>query len=154
MPISDQSTPVLPFLSPICRRPIEARFDGEMMSPNGSLLVLRQIEQRSRIARRLAACIPDRRASARIAHDEIIREGLGIEVDLSLPAERVIRSLNRIIEWHGTPRAIRVDNGPEYISTQLKEWAAQKSISPQHIQPGKPQQNAYIERYNRTVRHE
>ena len=86
--------------------------------------------------------------------DDFNREGLGIEVDFSLPAERVIRSLNRIIEWRGTPGAIRVDNGPEYISTQLKEWAAKKSISLQHIQPGKPQQNAYIERYNRTVRHE
>ena len=86
--------------------------------------------------------------------DDFNREGLGIEVDFSLPAERVIRSLNRIIEWRGTPGAIRVDNGPEYISTQLKEWAAKKSIRLQHIQPGKPQQNAYIERYNRTVRHE
>ena len=59
--------------------------------------------------------------------DDFNREGLGIEVDFSLPAERVIRSLNRIIEWRGTPGAIRVDNGPEYISTQLKEWAAKKA---------------------------
>lgn len=59
--------------------------------------------------------------------DDFNREGLGIEVDFSLPAERVIRSLNRIIEWRGTPGAIRVDNGPEYISTQLKEWAAADS---------------------------
>ena len=86
--------------------------------------------------------------------DDFNREGLGIEVDFSLPAERVIRSLNRIIEWRGKPDAIRVDNGPEYISTQLKEWADKRSISLQHIQPGQPQQNAYIERYNRTVRHE
>ncbi len=48
--------------------------------------------------------------------DDFNREGLGIEVDFSLPAERVVRSLNQIIEWRGKPLAIRVDNGPEYIS--------------------------------------
>lgn len=48
--------------------------------------------------------------------DDFNREGLGIEVDFSLPAERVVRSLNRIIEWRGQPQTIRVDNGPEYIS--------------------------------------
>jgi putative transposase len=86
--------------------------------------------------------------------DDFNREGLGIDVDFSLPAERVIRSLNRIIEWRGKPETIRVDNGPEYISGKLLEWAEKQGISIQHIQPGKPQQNAYIERYNRTVRHE
>ena len=82
------------------------------------------------------------------------REGLGIEVDFSLPAERVVRSLNRIIEWRGKPKVIRVDNGPEYISGTLLAWAEKRNITITHIQPGKPQQNAYIERYNRTVRHE
>ena len=86
--------------------------------------------------------------------DDFNREGLGIEVDFSLPATRVIRSLDRIIEWRGTPLAIRVDNGPEYISDCLHQWAETRGIAIQHIQPGKPQQNAYIERYNRTVRHE
>lgn len=55
--------------------------------------------------------------------DDFNREGLGIEVDFSLPAERVIRSLNQIIEWRGKPFAIRVDNGPEYVSGKLMEWA-------------------------------
>ena len=86
--------------------------------------------------------------------DDFNREGLGIEVDFSLPAERVIRSLNRIIEWRGKPGSIRVDNGAEYISGTLMEWAEKLQITIQHIQPGQPQQNAYIERYNRTVRHE
>ena len=86
--------------------------------------------------------------------DDFNREGLGIEVDFSLPAERVIRSLNQIIEWRGKPFAIRVDNGPEYISGKLMEWAENQGIALNHIQPGKPQQNAYVERYNRTVRHE
>jgi len=86
--------------------------------------------------------------------DDFNREGLGIEVDFSLPAIRVVRSLNRIIEWRGKPQIIRVDNGPEYISGILMIWAENLGIHIEHIQPGKPQQNAYIERYNRTVRHE
>ena len=86
--------------------------------------------------------------------DDFNREGLGIEVDFSLPTTRVIRSLDRIIAWRGRPLSIRVDNGPEYISEALKQWAANNGIALRHIQPGKPQQNAYIERYNRTVRHE
>ena len=101
--------------------------------------------------------------------DDFNREGLGIEVDFSdrrendlpdrflillTPAERVIRSHDRIIEWRGKPGTIRVDNGPEYISDKLMKWAEKHGVTIQHIQPGKPQQNAYIERYNRTVRHE
>ncbi|MGR3758994.1 IS3 family transposase [Roseobacteraceae bacterium NS-SX3] len=86
--------------------------------------------------------------------DDFNREGLGIEVDFSLPAERVVRALNQIIEWRGAPRTIRVDNGPEYVSGTLMEWAENRDITLAYIQPGKPQQNAYVERYNRTVRHE
>lgn len=86
--------------------------------------------------------------------DDFNREGLGIEVDFSLPSERVIRSLDQIIEWRGKPASIRVDNGPEYVSGKFLQWASENDIIIKHIQPGKPQQNAYVERYNRTVRHE
>lgn len=86
--------------------------------------------------------------------DDFNREGLGIEVDFSLPAERVTRTLDQIIEWRGKPEAIRCDNGPEYISGALALWAAKRSIRIEFIQPGNPQQNAYIERYNRTVRYD
>ena len=86
--------------------------------------------------------------------DDFNREGLGIEVDLSLPAARVIRSLDRIIEWRGKPGAIRCDNGSEYISGALQQWAGQHGIKLDYIQPGSPQQNAYVERYNRTVRYD
>lgn len=85
--------------------------------------------------------------------DDFNREGLGIEVDLSLPSIRVIRALEQIVEWRGKPRAIRCDNGPGYISGTLLTWAEQQGIRIEHIQPGKPQQNAYVERYNRTVRY-
>ena len=87
-----------------------------------------------------------RRTLAKLVLDDFNREGLGIEVDFSVPAERVIRSLNRIIEWRGKPETIRVDTGPEYISGKLQEWADKQGIAIQHIQPRKPQQNADIER--------
>ena len=86
--------------------------------------------------------------------DDYNREGLGMEIDFSLPAERVIRALEQIIEWRGQPQAIRCDNGPEYISEALQRWATRRGIRLDYIQPGNPQQNAYIERYNRTVRYE
>ena len=86
--------------------------------------------------------------------DDYNREGLGIEVDLSLPSLRVIRSLEQMIEWRGQPNAIRLDNGPEYIAQALIDWANSRRITLMYIQPGKPTQNAYIERFNRTVRHE
>lgn len=86
--------------------------------------------------------------------DDFNCEGLGIEVDISLPAECVIRSLSRIIERRGKSGSIWVDNGPEYVGGRLMEWAEEQGVTIQRIQSGKPQQNAYIERYNRTVRHE
>ncbi len=86
--------------------------------------------------------------------DDFNREGLGIEVDFSLPSERVIRALDQIIEWRGKPEQIRCDNGPEYISNILLEWAERHRIVIAFIQPGNPQQNAYVERYNRTVRYD
>ena len=86
--------------------------------------------------------------------DDFNREALAIDVDFSLPALRVIRSLDQVIEWRGTPAAIRCDNGPEYISGALLGWADKWGIRIDFIQPGKPQQNAYVERFNRTVRYE
>lgn len=86
--------------------------------------------------------------------DDFNREALGIEIDFSLPAERVIRALEQIIEWRGQPAAIRCDNGPENISGALQRWAEGRQIKLDYIQPGKPQQNAYVERFNRTVRYE
>jgi len=67
--------------------------------------------------------------------DDFNREGLAIEVDFSLPAERVVRTLNQIISWRGKPLAIRVDNGPEYISGTLQNWAEKVGIALMYIQP-------------------
>jgi putative transposase len=86
--------------------------------------------------------------------DDCNREALGIETDFSLPSERVIRTLNRIIEWRGKPEAIRCDNGSEFTSKKTMKWATENDIELRFIEPGKPQQNAYIERFNRTVRYD
>jgi len=86
--------------------------------------------------------------------DDFNREGLCIEVDFSLPSARVIRALDQVIEWRGKPQAIRCDNGPEYISAVTLAWAKERGIQIDFIQPGNPQQNAYVERYNRTVRYD
>lgn len=67
--------------------------------------------------------------------DDYNREGLGIEVDTSLPAARVVRSLEQIIEWRGKPAALRCDNGPEYLSQTLVDWANQHRITLLYIQP-------------------
>ncbi len=84
--------------------------------------------------------------------DDCNREGLAMEVDLSLPAVRVVRALDQRIAWRGAPIRIRSDNGPEYVGHTLLAWAQRRGIQLEFIQPGKPQQNAYVERYNRPVR--
>lgn len=84
--------------------------------------------------------------------DDFNREALWIEVDTSLPAERVVRVLEHLLDWRGKPTRIRMDNGPELISLRLENWAQQRHIELLHIQLGKPAQNAYIERFNCTFR--
>lgn len=88
--------------------------------------------------------------------DDFNRESLAIEVDTSLPSLRVIRVLEKLIAQRGCPANIRCDNGPEFISHKLEQWCSDKSrqISLQFIQPGKPMQNAYIERKNGSIRRE
>ena len=83
--------------------------------------------------------------------DDFNREGLAIDVDFSLPAERVIGSLNQIIEWRGKPASIRVDNGPEYVSSKLLEWAKSRNIEPQHHDPVYPTGQAATECLYRTL---
>jgi putative transposase len=86
--------------------------------------------------------------------DEGNREALAIEVSPSLPSVRVIALLEELILQHGTPQAIRCDNGPEFTSGALTTWSQARGITMQNIQPGKPSQNAFMERFNRTYRHE
>jgi putative transposase len=86
--------------------------------------------------------------------DESNREGLAIEVGTTLPALRVIAVLEELIALHGAPRSIRLDNGPELTSLALTAWCDTRGIALRYIQPGKPSQNAFIERFNRTYRTE
>lgn len=86
--------------------------------------------------------------------DDFNREALAIEVDLSLPSLRVTRVLERIAAWRGYPKKLRMDNGPEFISVTLASWAEEHDIELEFIQPGKPTQNSYVERFNRTYRDE
>ena len=84
--------------------------------------------------------------------DDYNREALAVEPGLSFPSGRVIRVLEKLAFEHGYPRQIRVDNGPEYTSNELKLYCKLKGIKLLFIPPGKPNKNGYIERFNRTFR--
>jgi putative transposase len=86
--------------------------------------------------------------------DDYNRESLAIEIDTSLPSQRVIRVLERLIEMREKPGRIRVDNGPEFISGRLASFCEQNGITLKFIQPGKPVQNAFVERNNGSLRKE
>lgn len=86
--------------------------------------------------------------------DEGTRECLAIEVDSSLPAARVIRVLERLKEERGLPAQIRMDNGPEFISSAFVDWCNEHNIDMAYIKPGKPQQNGFAERFNGSFRRE
>jgi putative transposase len=86
--------------------------------------------------------------------DDYNRECLSVDVEISIPTKRVIRTLERLKEQRGLPKEIRMDNGPEYISHALLKWANDNGIVLTYIQPGKPTQNSLIERFNGTCRRE
>jgi putative transposase len=86
--------------------------------------------------------------------DDCNREALGIKASISLPSKRVIEFLDSIAFSRGYPLQLRLDNGPENISKEMVSWAEKHGVNIHYIQPGKPAQNAYIERFNRTYREE
>lgn len=86
--------------------------------------------------------------------DDFNRQVFGIEVDFSPPASRVVRLLAQLVAQHGRPEKLRCDNGPEFISAMLSDWCAAQGIVLHWIQPGKPTQNAYVERFNGSFRRE
>lgn len=86
--------------------------------------------------------------------DDYNREVLTVVLDTSLTSNRVIRELEKLLEWRGKPQKIRVDNGPEFVSQVMEDWARSKAIELKFIQKGKPYQNGYIERFNKTYRQE
>ena len=86
--------------------------------------------------------------------DDYNRELLAFEIDTGMPAQRVIRVLDRIAAYRGYPKRLRQDLGPEFFSHVLELWAEQHGIKLDSIKPGKPTQNAFIERFNLTYRNE
>ncbi len=86
--------------------------------------------------------------------DDFTKECLAIEVDTSLPGRRVVHVLQRLADRRGLPKSITVDNGPEFVSKALDEWGYRQGLRLDFIDPGKPQQNAYIESFNGKFRDE
>lgn len=86
--------------------------------------------------------------------DDYNREALCLTVDTSLTSKRVVRELDKLIAWRGQPSKIRVDNGPEFIAEALNTWATDKRIEIKYIEKGKPHQNGFMERFNRSFREE
>ncbi len=86
--------------------------------------------------------------------DEGNREALAIEVDVSLPSVRVITVLEPRCTIYGRPRQLRCDNGPEFLVDAMKEWALQHRVHIHFIEPDKPNQNVYMERFNKSFRTE
>lgn len=86
--------------------------------------------------------------------DDFNRECLAVEIDTSLTGKRLIRVFERLKAERGLPDVLRTDNGPEFLCGEFVAWAEANGMMIQYIQPGKPNQNAYIERFNRTYREE
>lgn len=86
--------------------------------------------------------------------DEHSRKALWTEARKNIPAEDLTDILDKLVEWRGCPAYIRCDNGPEFISDKLKQWAVDNKVELRFIQPGKPTQNGLIERLNGTLRTE
>lgn len=84
--------------------------------------------------------------------DDYNRECLLCKGSISFPSQRVIRHLNELIEYYGKPKYIRTDNGPEFTSEDYKKWCKIQGIERVYSEPGKPMQNGYVERFNRTFR--
>ena len=95
-----------------------------------------------------------RRFRALTIMDEGNREGLAIDIGRSIPARRLTRVLEELIALHGRPAALHMDNGPELTAQAFVEWCDEHQIALHYIQPGKPDQNAFIERFNRSYRTE
>jgi len=84
--------------------------------------------------------------------DQFNRKCVSIEIERSFPSRKVIEVIKRAIQEHGKPKGIRTDNGPEFTSHVFQQWLEDNGIEWIKIQKGKPQQNAIIERFNKTFR--
>lgn len=86
--------------------------------------------------------------------DDFSREAVLQVPDVSICAARVCRELNNVCEFRGYPERIRVDNGSEFRGTVFRGWAKAHGVDIVYIQPGRPMQNGYVERFNGSYRNE
>ena len=96
----------------------------------------------------------DQRLKCLTVIDEWTRECLAIEVAGSLRSQQVIATLERLFVQHGTPKYLRSDNGPEFVSQAVRRWLAPRAVAPSFIEPGKPWQNGTNESFNGKFRDE
>jgi putative transposase len=140
-----------------CELKLNRRKKPKKRLPSREKLALVQPEQANRcwsLDYMSDALMNGRRFRTANVIDDFNREALGIRAGFSLPAERVTEFLDEIAETRGYPNELRVDNGPENISSVMSNWAANNAVVIKFIQPEKPAQNGYIERFNRTFREE
>jgi putative transposase len=100
------------------------------------------------------ALFDGRRLRALTVVDAFTREALAIDVAQGIKGEQVVEAMTRIATVRGAPRAIRVDNGPEFISKALDRWAYENSVKLDFSRPGKPTDNAFVESFNGRLRDE
>ena len=86
--------------------------------------------------------------------DDFNQEALHIEIDISITSLRLVRIFEQMRTQYGLPQVLRTDNGPEFLGEVFTGWAKHAGMAIQYIEPGKPNQNAYIERFTRTYREE
>ena len=98
--------------------------------------------------------VSGRRFRALVIVDDYSSECPAIEVDTSLGGIRVVQVLERLAETRGLPQVITVDNGPEFTSRALDEWAYRHGVKLHFIRPGKPIENAYAESFISRLRDE
>jgi putative transposase len=98
--------------------------------------------------------VTGRRFRALTIVDDYSRECPAIEVDTSLGGRRIIQVLERLADARGLPEVITTDNGPEFTSKALDEWAYRNGVKLNFIRPGKPIENAYVESFNGRLRDE
>ena len=99
-------------------------------------------------------CSTGRRLRALTLVDAFTSEALAIDVDQGIKGQQVIAAVTRIASVRGTPKTIRVYNGPEFISKALDRWACENGVTLDFSQPGKPTDNPFVESFNGRLRDE
>ena len=100
------------------------------------------------------ALFDGRRLRALTVVDAFTREALAIEVDQGIKGEQVVDVVDRLALLRGAPRAMQVDNGPEFVSKALDRWAYENGVTLDFSRLGKPTDNALVESFNGRLRDE